>query len=241
VIAACGWAMKVTGGEKAMIQTRIPEAIDNTYYPASDGLPMGETPWHIKNMFYALDPLSVWYAGDPKAFVAANMFVYLERGNPRRHVSPDLFVTLGIAKETNPPRERYLLWEEGKGPDFVTEFTSASTRDEDLEDKKIVYQEVLQVREYFLFDPNDEYLDPPLQGHRLVNGVYQRIEAVDGRLPSEVLGLHLEADGELLRFWNPATRRRLPIPPEVRHSLDSAETEIERLRHELEELRRPKS
>ena len=120
----------------------------------------------------------------------------------------------------------------------MTEFTSVSTRDEDLEHKRMIYQDVLRVREYFLFDPNDEYLDPPLQGRRLVNGLYQPIESVNGRSPSEVLGLHLEADGELLRFWNPASGQWLPIPPEVRQSLELDETEIERLRREIEELRR---
>jgi Uma2 family endonuclease len=230
-----------------MIQSRTPPVVDDTIYPASDGLPLGETPQHIRNMFYALDPLSVWFADDPMAFVAANMFVYYQMGDNRRHVSPDVFVTLGIPKETNPPRERYLLWEEGKGPDAVIELTSESTRDEDREHKRDIYQNILRVREYFLFDPNGEYLDPPLQGFRLINGAFQPIEPVDGRLPSEVLRLHLEADGELLRFWDPATGRRLPIPPEVRQSLDAAEaarrqaeSEVERLRREIEELRRQK-
>ena len=41
-----------------------------------------------------------------------------------------------------------------------------------------------------------------------------------GRLPSKVLGLHLEADGNLLRLYQPATKRRLLIPPEVREALE---------------------
>src|SRR5579872_1207089 len=50
------------GGEKIMIQSRTPAVVDDTYYPASDGQPVGETPWHVKNLFYASDPLNVWYA-----------------------------------------------------------------------------------------------------------------------------------------------------------------------------------
>src|SRR5207245_8707848 len=132
-------------------------------------------------------------------------FVYYARGDARRHVTPDLFVSLDVPKVTVPRRQRYLLWEEGKGPDWVTELTSASTRDEDLDHKWALYQNVLRVREYFLFDPKGEFLDPPVQGNRLVDGVYRPIEVVNGRLPSEVLRLHLEADGELLRFWDPLT------------------------------------
>ena len=69
--------------------------------------------------------------------------------------------------------------------------------------------------EYFLFDPFEEYLHPRLQGYRLAKGIYRPIRPVKGRLPSKVLGLHLEADGDLLRLYDPATRRQLPIPPEV--------------------------
>ena len=34
-------------------------------------------------------------------------------------------------------------------------------------------------------------------------------------MPSEVIGLHLERDGEWLRFYNPATGHRLPTPDEL--------------------------
>ena len=46
----------------------------------------------------------------------------------------------------------------------------------------------LKVREYFLFDPFEEYLKPSLQGYRLLRGPYKPIAAVENRLPSEVLG-----------------------------------------------------
>jgi Uma2 family endonuclease len=202
-----------------MIQTRTRPVVDNTYYPVSDGQPMGESPQHIKNMRYVIEPLEAWFADDPQVLVAGNMFVYYERGNNRRHVSPDVFVTLGIPKVTDPPRLCYYLWEEPKGPDLLIEFTSESTAEEDRVTKRDLYRDILRVREYFLFDPNDEYLEPPLQGFRRVAGDFQPIEAVNGRLPSEVLRLHLEAAGELLRLWNPATEQWLPIPPEVQQSL----------------------
>jgi Uma2 family endonuclease len=210
-------------GEQTMIQSRTPPVVDDTDYPASDGQPVGETPRHVNNLFYVSYPLSVWFVDDPQVFVAANMFVYYERGNNRRHVSPDVFVSLGIPKETVPPRERYLLWEEGKGPDTVIEFTSPSTADEDLNHKRTIYRDVLRVREYFLFDPTGETLDPPLQGQRLVNGDYQPIQPVNGRLPSEALRLHLEVDGDLLRLWNPLTRQWLPIPPDFPQMIQAAE------------------
>src|SRR5207248_866842 len=91
--------------------------------------------------------------------------------------------------------------------------------DHDQQGKFFLYRDVLKVQEYFLFDPREEYLDPSLQGFRLVEGEYVRIEPADGRLPSEVLGLHLERDGVELRFYNPATGQWLQTPQEIREQL----------------------
>ncbi|MGC1722198.1 MAG: Uma2 family endonuclease, partial [Isosphaeraceae bacterium] len=91
----------------------------------------------------------------------------------------------------------------------VFEFTSESTRDEDLDDKYNLYQDVLKVSEYFLFDPKQEYLTPSLQGFRLRSGRYVSVEPVAGRLPSEVLGLHLEREGVFMRLHDPATGQKL--------------------------------
>ena len=146
--------------------------------------------------------------------MGANMFLYYVKGNRRKHISPDVMVTLGIAKE--PPRDCYLVWEEGKAPDFVLEISSKSTRSEDKKKKLILYRDVLKVQEYILFDPRAEYLDPPLQGFRLIGGDYVKIEPIAGRLPSHVLGLHLERDGVNLRFIDPTTGKRLLSPLEGR-------------------------
>ena len=234
-----------------MIQRSTARSV-RPFYIESDGKPMGETPQHIENMIYLLEPLKTWFADDPQVFVAANMFVHYERGNRNRHVSPDVFVVKGVPKDVRPKRRNYRVWEERKAPDFVVEVTSESTREEDRTTKHAIYQDVLRVSEYFLFDPFEEYLHPQLQGFRQASGTYRMIRPVKGRLPSRVLGLHLEADGDLLRLYDPAAGRRLPIPPEVLEAQKreaaarrrevrarrEAEAEVERLRKENEELRR---
>ena len=58
-----------------------------------------------------------------------------------------------------------------------------------------------------------------------------------GRLPSKVLGLHLERDGTQLRLWDPATGERLPTPNE---RAERAEAEAAQLRQELARLRQGK-
>lgn len=196
-----------------MANATTPTTRGKPFYIESDGKPMGESQQHIENLLYLLEPLKEWFAADPMAFVAGNLFVHYERGNRNRHVSPDVFVVKGVAKE--PKRRNYLVWEEGKAPELVIEVTSASTRRVDEGSKRDLYQDVLRVQEYFLFDPYEEYLHPRLQGYRLVKGVYRPIRPLKGRLPSRVLGLHLEADDDLLRLYDPSAGRRLPTPPEA--------------------------
>jgi hypothetical protein len=185
------------------------------------------------------------------------MFIYYVEGDPRKNVAPDLFVTVGVASD--PTRRTFRVWQEGKGPDFVLEVTSKNTRREDLAEKLEIYRDVLKVREYFMFDPLQEFLEPSLQGHRLVEGRFEPVALEAGRLPSDVLGLHLERDDLDLRLYNPRTGRWQPTSEEIEKSLHeselarqaseaarlreetrrfAAEAEAERLRWELDQLRK---
>jgi Uma2 family endonuclease len=197
---------------------------------------MAETPQHRQNMTDTIVTLGFWFENDPQVYVSGNMFIYYVPGDRLRHISPDVFVVRDVPKL--PERRRYLVWEEGKGPDLVIEFTSPSTREEDIDDKFPIYRDTLGVREYFLFDPFAEYLDPPMQGYRLHGGRYVRIRRVNGRLPSKVLGLHLERDDWQLRLYDPRTGRRLLTPAEEHEARQHAEAEVERLRGQLDALRR---
>ena len=204
-------------------------------YPTSDGKPMAETDFHRDLMTDLIKTLQDFYADEPTTYVSGNLLLYYEEGNKRRHVSPDVFVVRGVPKHS---RLYYLLWEEGRGPDFVIELTSSSTRREDQTKKRDLYRDVLRVAEYFLFDPFGDWLKPKLQGYRLIGGDYAPIEPVAGRLPSLVTGLHLEADGKELRLFNPARGHRLPTPAERIAAGVAAEAEVQRLRAEIETLKR---
>jgi len=218
--------------------TRPPLA-DALDYPTRDGKPMAETDLHRILMLALIERLRAYFANEPLVYVSGNLLVFYQRGNRRKHVAPDVFVVRGVPKHL---RDNYLIWQEGKAPEFVIELTSKTTRKEDTEKKSALYRDVLKVKEYFLFDPRAEYLDPPLQGYRLRAGKYLPIKAVDGRLPSRVVGLHLDRDGSDVRLWNPQTGQWLPTPDEARQQADEArqraEGEVERLRRENEELRR---
>lgn len=207
------------------------------YYPESDGQPMAESDLHRKEMIYLLDALEVHFHAAPNVYVAGNLLLYYAEGFPKKCVAPDVFVVKGVPKGN---RGSYKLWVEGVAPVFVVEVTSESTRGEDMRDKKDLYQR-LRVEEYFLHDPLGDYLEPNLQGYRLVQGRYQPIEPdEDGSMISSTLGLILQSEssgleeGSRLRLVDPATGESL------RTHLES-EDEIARLRAELERLRRQQS
>jgi hypothetical protein len=76
---------------------------------------------------------------------------------------------------------------------------------------------------------------PPLQGFRLAGSEYVPITPIAGRLPSQVVGLHLERDGKKLRLFDPTTGERLVTRLEAR---ETAEATARRLAEENECLRR---
>ena len=191
-----------------MSQSIVPPAA--VEYPCSDGQPMAETPVHRRCMTYLIDALERHLRTEVRcpAYVSGNMFLYYEEGNPRAVVASDVFVALGVPDRD---RDTFLLWEESKGPDFVVEVTSRSTRREDQGRKREVYAR-LGVSEYILYDPRAEYLNPPLRGFRLRGGVYYPVLASRSpegvlALRSEVLGLELRDDRQeqLLRLHDSET------------------------------------
>ena len=196
-----------------MSQTGLPH--DVVEYPCSDGQPMAETEVHGACMMYVTYALRGWFKrrGRADVYVGSNNFLYYEQGNPRAAVSPDVYVVVGAPAHL---RDTYLLWNEPKGPDFVLEVTSASTRRVDERRKRDVYG-ALGVSEYFLYDPRAEYLTPPLQGWRLRDGGYRPLPSVTvlaGRevaVASEVLGLELrdEREARMVRLRDPATGQYL--------------------------------
>ena len=199
-------------------------------YPSSDGKPMAETDRHRKLMVDFIQMLEHHFREANNIYVSGNLLIYYEEGNPRKSIAPDVFVVFGVGKK---PRCPYLTWEEGNTPDFVLEVASPSTYQHDFGSKKELYAAVLAVKEYYIYDPYGD-ITPSFVGYRLVNGEYQEIAFVDGRLLSTVLDLELaEYEGDL-RLYNPATQRWL-LPPEER--AEQVEAELAKALAELERLR----
>lgn len=201
------------------------EAVD---YPTRDGRPMGESDVHREQMVDLIQALEAFFAGQPDVYVSGNLMFYYEEGNPQRHVSPDVMVVHGVPSRK---RDLYKLWEEGSAPSLVFEITSRSTRSEDLGLKKGLY-EFLRVREYVLFDPREEYLEPRLRIYRLEETGYRLLEPGDDLL--ETVGLRaVEREGQL-RLEDPGTGRVLPTRRDLEARLREAEERAARAERELE-------
>ena len=166
------------------------------YYPESDGKPMAETEPHANLMIDLRVKLEGRYRDEPLVHIGGNLLLYYVEGDPKRCVSPDVYVTFGLNKT---PLRTYKLWVEGRPPDVIFEATSLSTKKQDLHEKRDLYAR-FGVSEYFLVDPLGEYLDPPARGFRLVEGEYEPIPGPE--LVSRVLGLRLVWQSGELRLYD---------------------------------------
>ena len=181
-------------------------AARDVLYPCSDGRPMADNAWQSRAIVKAAGDLEVAH---PDALAVADILVYPEEGNPRNRIAPDVLVAFGVGTHS---RSSYLVWEEGKPPDWVLEVASPSTAANDLDFKRRAYA-AMGVPEYWLFDPKGDVFpagQPRLQGLALSGGGYERLapRRVDGveMIRSGVLGLDLRAEGEFIRMRDPATR-----------------------------------
>lgn len=183
---------------------------DDTYYPSSDNEPMGENDVICWLMAASLDMLKRYFKDQDHIYVSSNSFLYYVEGDPRQRVAPDLYVVKGVPSGQRP---NYKIWEEGVVPQVVFEFTTESSRYKDLGLKKGLY-EVLGVKEYYLFDPVGEYLQPPMRAFALENGVLVEREEKPSYFSQE-LQLTIRPQGQLLRFYPPDSVEAVPTSEEL--------------------------
>lgn len=185
----------------------VPEKTAAVIYPDSDGEPMGETSIHVDATMDLYEALQEVFHEEPRVFVAANMFLYYEEGNPNARKSPDVMVVKGIRKGH---RRSFKVWVEKAVPTVIIEATSNATWKEDWHNKPGFYAQ-LGLKKYFLFDPQQDYLDLPLMGFRLVGDAYVPLKPdKDGSLVSRELRVRLRPDGYLLRVIDLRTGRLIP-------------------------------
>lgn len=204
--------------------------------PYSDGEPL-ESETHREQMQLLIETLNAHWATRDDFYCGGNMFVYFSETQVRHNDfrGPDVFVVLDTTRRV---RKSWVVWQEERTPDVVIELLSASTEHRDRGEKMRIYERVLKVGHYFLYDP----VSGALEGYRLRDRSYEPIEEDDGLLEASSLGLslgvwrgaHHGVEGDWLRWYEDGE----PIPtPEERAATAAARAEAEAARAEAEAAR----
>ena len=182
---------------------------DDIEYP--EGRWTAPSVWHGDAVAQAATALVYHFRERTAVLVAMELRVYYERGNNKVWLWPDVQVVFGVSREDRPS---YLIWEEGKAPDFVLEVASPPTADGDAEHKAREYAKI-GVREYWRLDPQGTLMGASLEGYEATGEKYDQVQPVASRargrrFRSKVLGLDLwsrrQADGPtVLVFRDPRT------------------------------------
>ena len=209
-------------------------------YPSSDGEPMAENKWQYVAMTDTTAALENQYIHRSDVFVGSDMLMYYRMNDNATRVAPDVFVVFGAAGKHF--RDSWIVWREGKAPDFVMEVASPSTWQRDAAEKRDIYA-AMGVTEYWRFDPTGDFFTPELIGERLIDGEYQAMPLErdgDGVMWSRSAVLELDIcvlPGLDLRLYDPEACQWLLTPresEEARLAAEAALRESETARLEME-------
>lgn len=210
------------------VYVRSPRPI---YFPSfgdpEEAVPVTKRHLSLRTMLYLV--LEDTFA--TRGAIGSNQFVYWDAGDPKKRLSPDAFVKLGVPNEMF---DNWKVWERG-APDLAVEIVSKSDRPEDEWAVKLARYEASGVREVVRFDP--EGPRPGLSVWDRVDGDLVERAATDPDL-CECASLGLwwvvvpAADGSTLRLARDRAGKELLATP--------AEEKV-RLETELREERRARS
>ena len=164
-----------------------------------------------------------------QVFVACDLNLYYTLDHPLWYKRPDWFAVVGVERfyRKTEPRLSYVIWQEEVYPFVIVELLSPSTEKEDLglSKKKLgkppykwqVYEEILQVPYYVVFDGNSNQL----RLFKLINGRYQAEDVSEGEYWFQeiqlglklVFGKYQELNRLWLR-WYDAGGNLIPTPTE---------------------------
>jgi Uma2 family endonuclease len=130
----------------------VPAAIE---YPESDGKPMSDNTRQFRWIQLLHGNLSILYRERADVFVGGNLSCYSEEGRPEVTTAPDVLVVIGRPKGD---RRSYKQWEEGGVPlTVVFEILSPSNTVPEMV-RKFAFYEECGVEEYYIYDPDSNYL-----------------------------------------------------------------------------------
>ncbi len=226
----------------AKVQVSYEDEVDDLTieYPSSDGEPMAESERQYTPLTETVSTLRVRYHERDDVYVGGDMLIYYRMNRNDVSVAPDVFAVFGVTGTH--PRDSWLVWREGKAPDFIMEIASSGTWRRDATEKRRVYAD-MGVTEYVRFDPTGNYFAPALVMQTLEGTDYREQSLTTDssgilRAHSAVLELDLCVTPDLeLRLYDPEAGEWLRTHQESEAARRVAEAENARLREQLEQLR----
>jgi Uma2 family endonuclease len=177
------------------IVTPLPEPI---VYPDSDGLPMADNTKQFRWIMTIYGNVAALLLDRSDVFVAGNLLWYPVEGRPDIRISPDVFVAFGRPKGD---RGSYKQWEEGGiAPAVAFEVLSPGNTPAEMREKLVSYEE-RGVEEYYVYDPDSNYLTIHIRNR----DVLRRERRVDGFV-SPRLGIRFDTAGPELVVSKPDGR-----------------------------------
>lgn len=200
-------------GKKLYVRAPAP-----IHFPSEDSLEehVGETKRHLeaRTTLYLL--LKQLFAGRA---IGSDQFMYWDAGDPRKCLSPDVFVKRSAPEDTF---DSWKIWERG-APDIAVEIISASDRRDDDWSEKMARYQASGIGEVVRFDP--EGAKQPIRAWDRVDGdLVERAPASPDLRECAALGLWWvvmpSPYGPLLRLARDREGRDpLPTPDEAQMRL----------------------
>jgi Uma2 family endonuclease len=119
------------------------------HFPEEAEVPEGKTHLILRTFLFWL----LRYALGPEHSVGSDQFVYWNARDPRRCLSPDVFVKLKVPDTSF---GTWKTWEQGGAPDLAVEIVGPNEGDGIAWDEKLARYHELGVREVVRFDPEGE-------------------------------------------------------------------------------------
>lgn len=142
----------------AMYDSPAPLRQETFDLPTEDGIPL-ESNWHRLAIALLIELIHAFWHARQDFFAGGNMFLYFspQQVRNRDFRGPDVFVVKDVDRHRK--RDAWIVWEEGgRTPNVVIELSLPSTIEVDHHTKKEIYSHLLNIPEYFCYDPSTRAL-----------------------------------------------------------------------------------
>lgn len=173
--------LRVSRTQRKHPDVRYVRAPSPIHFPEEEEMPEGYAHLVVRTFLFQL----LQFALGPAHAVGSDQFIYWIATDPKRSLSPDVFVRLDVPQTSF---GSWKTWENGGAPDLAVEIISPNEGDGIAWDDKLARYHELGVRELLRFDP-----EAP-EGRRLrawdrVEGDLVERERTGDRTPCLALGL----------------------------------------------------